>query len=194
MCYNRINLSKFGYLKESVMKILIVIDMQNDFLHGALKNDDGIKIIPALAKKIEECKAQGYQIIATRDTHYSDYLSTQEGKKLPVTHCVKGTYGWQINDQIKTALGDCLIFDKPTFGSTTLADYLKETYLRDGDAQIELVGVCTDICVISNAMLIKAALPEARISVISSLCAGVTPTSHQTALDAMRACQIEIKD
>ena len=177
------------------MRVLVVIDMQNDFLHGALKNEDGVKIIPAVAKKIEDCKAQGYQIIATRDTHFSDYLSTQEGEKLPVAHCIQGTHGWQIDEQISTALGKCIIFDKPTFGSTTLADYLRETYLRDGkNTQIELVGVCTDICVISNAMLIKAVLPEARVSVISSLCAGVTKNSHQTALDAMRACQIEIKD
>ena len=175
------------------MKILIVIDMQNDFLHGALKNEYGIKIIPGVVEKIKEYKANNCQIIATRDTHYSDYLKTQEGEKLPVPHCIKDTYGWQIEESIATALGVCLTFDKPTFGSTMLSDYLRETYYRCmKDIQIEIVGVCTDICVISNAMLIKAVLPDAKICVNSALCAGVTPLSHQTALDAMNACHIDI--
>ena len=175
------------------MKILVVIDMQNDFLHGALKNEEGVKIIPGVIEKIKEYKANNCQIIATRDTHYSDYLSTQEGEKLPVPHCIKGTHGWQIEDSVAKALGVCLTFDKPTFGSTSLSDYLRENHCRFmKDVEIEIVGVCTDICVIANAMLIKAVLPDSKICVNSALCAGVTPQSHQTALDAMKACHIEI--
>ena len=176
------------------MKILIVIDMQNDFLHGALRNEEGIKIIPNVIEKIKEYKNATDVIIATKDTHYPDYLNTQEGKNLPVVHCVKDTYGWEINEDILKELDGCLIFEKPTFGSLELAEYLKEKYYRiQNDLHIEIVGVCTDICVISNAMLIKATLPEAHITVLKDLCAGVTIESHNNALNAMKMCQINIK-
>ncbi len=189
------------------MKILIVIDMQNDFLHGSLRNEEGIKIIPDVVCKINEYKKEGSLVIATRDTHFSDYLNTQEGKKLPVEHCVKGTRGWEINEEVQKALGrscvcdgqehaqleQTLIFDKPTFGSIELARFLKANFeKKQAKLTVELVGVCTDICVISNAMLIKAALPEAKVCVISSLCAGVGVESHNVALSAMKACQIEV--
>ncbi|MBE5764924.1 MAG: cysteine hydrolase [Clostridiales bacterium] len=198
------------------MKILIVIDMQNDFLHGALRNEEGIKIIPGVIQRIKEYQAENKLIIATRDTHEKDYLTTQEGTKLPVEHCLRYSQGWRINEQIEDALGEIyiydgqsfpgremqglpnahsftLIFDKPTFGSVELANYLRKCYSKvQSKLQIELVGVCTDICVISNAMLLKASLPEAKICVNSSLCAGVTVESHQNALKAMSACQIEI--
>ena len=198
------------------MKILIVIDMQNDFLHGALRNEEGIKIIPAVVKKIEEYKAKNTLVIATRDTHTEEYLTTQEGQKLPVKHCVKYSYGWRINDEIEKALGECntydekqfpirkmqstaigapytIVFDKPTFGSVDLAKYLGGCYAHIQDKlEIELCGVCTDICVISNAMLLKATMPEAKIIVNSALCAGVTISSHERALGAMQSCQIEI--
>jgi nicotinamidase-related amidase len=176
------------------MKLLIVIDMQNDFLTGALRNEEGIKIIPGVIKKIEEYKQNGDLIIATRDTHFEHYLNTQEGKNLPVVHCVKGTKGWEIEDSIKEALDEVKIFDKLTFGSKELGFYLKEHYETiQANLEIELVGVCTDICVISNAMIVKANLPEAKIIVNSSLCAGVTIESHNTALKAMAMCQIEIR-
>lgn len=176
------------------MKLLIVIDMQNDFLTGALRNEEGIKIIPSVVKKIKEYKENDDLIIATRDTHFENYLETQEGKNLPFIHCIKGTKGWEIEDSIKEALGEVKIFDKLTFGSKELGFYLKEHYENiQNDLEIELVGVCTDICVISNAMIIKANLPEARITVDSSLCAGVTIESHLTALKAMEMCQIKIK-
>ncbi len=189
------------------MKILIVIDMQNDFLHGSLRNEEGIKIIPDVVCKINEYKKEGFLVIATRDTHFPDYLNTQEGKKLPVKHCVKGTHGWQIDEEVQKALGtscvyggqekfsldQTLIFDKPTFGSIDFVRFMKANFENmQEDLTVEFVGVCTDICVISNAMLIKAALPEAKICVISSLCAGVSVESHNVALSAMTACQIEV--
>ena len=175
------------------MKILLVIDMQNDFLHGALKNEEGIKIIPRVVEIIKEYKKNNDLIVATRDTHYNNYLNTQEGINLPVVHCIKDTYGWQINEDIKKALGDAVIFDKPAFGSVDLALYLKEKYNNvQKELEITLVGVCTDICVISNAMLIKASLPEAKINVLKDLCAGVSAESHNNALKAMESCQINV--
>lgn len=176
------------------MKILLVIDMQNDFLNGALRNEEGIKIIPNIVKKILEYKGKNYLVIATRDTHEENYMQTQEGINLPTMHCIKDTEGWQIDDDINKVLNDSLIFDKPTFGSLELASYLREKYLDLGsDLEIEMVGVCTDICVISNALLIKASLPEAHITVLKELCAGVTINSHNNALEAMKMCQINIK-
>lgn len=176
------------------MKLLIAIDMQNDFLHGALRNEEGINIIPKVVNKIKEYKENNNIVIATRDTHETNYLETQEGFNLPVTHCIKGTEGWQINEDILEVLGDSLIFDKPTFGSLELAKYLRENYLNlQNELEIEMLGVCTDICVISNAMLIKASLPEAKITVLKDLCAGVTLESHKNALEAMKMCQINVK-
>lgn len=176
------------------MKILLVIDMQNDFLDGALRNEEGIKIIPNVVNKIYEYQGNNNLIIATRDTHEKDYLQTQEGVNLPVIHCVKNSNGWEINNDVAKALGDSLVFDKPTFGSLELANYLKENYLELGsDLEIEMIGVCTDICVISNAMLLKASLPEAKITVLKDLCAGVTLDTHNNALKAMEMCQINIK-
>ena len=176
------------------MKILLVIDMQNDFLDGALRNEEGIKIIPNVVNKIYEYQENNNLIIATRDTHEKDYLQTQEGVNLPVIHCVKNSNGWEINNDVSRALGDSLVFDKPTFGSLELANYLKENYLELGsDLEIEMIGVCTDICVISNAILLKASLPEAKITVLKDLCAGVTLDTHNNALKAMEMCQINIK-
>ena len=175
------------------MKILLVIDMQNDFLHGTLRNEEGIKIIPEVVKRINEYKDNNCVVIATRDTHEENYLETQEGIKLPVVHCIKNTNGWEINDDVLKALGDSIIFDKPTFGSLELSKYLHQEYSNiQNKLEIEILGVCTDICVISNAMLVKATLPEAKIIVNSKLCAGVTVESHNNALKAMSLCQIEI--
>ena len=175
------------------MKILLVIDMQNDFLEGALRNEEGIRIIPNVVNKINEYKKNNDLIIATRDTHQANYMETQEGKNLPVVHCIENTYGWEINDKVKNALGDVLVFDKPTFGSVDLASYLYDEYNGiENELEIELVGVCTDICVISNALLIKANLPEAKIKLDASCCAGVTIASHNAAISAMKSCQINV--
>ena len=163
---------------------LIVVDMQNDFVTGTLGTKEAIAITENVRNKIENFHGV---VIYTRDTHEGEYLDTQEGKNLPVPHCIRGTWGWEIID----TLADCqrdMVFDKPTFGSMELAGYLKE----QGAEDITLIGICTDICVISNAMLVKAALPEARVTVDAACCAGVTPESHERALQAMKMCQIKI--
>ena len=169
------------------MKILIVVDMQNDFIDGALGTDEAVKIVPAVKNKIEEYRSRKDKIIFTRDTHEENYLSTREGKILPVTHCITNPKGWEITDELDTS--DSVILDKPTFGSVQLGEMLKAT---DNIEEIELIGLCTDICVISNAMIIKAFLPEIPVKIDSSCCAGVTPEGHENALSAMKMCQIEI--
>lgn len=166
--------------------ILIVIDMQNDFINGALGTEEAQEILPRVAEKINNFEGDIY---FTRDTHGYDYLESAEGKKLPVPHCIKGSDGWQICSALDTSRAKAVI-DKPTFGSTELARLLAER--KDEISSITLTGVCTDICVISNAMLIKAALPETPLAVDASCCAGVSPESHENALSAMKMCQIEI--
>ena len=180
------------------MKYLLVIDMQNDFITGSLGTKEAEQIVDGVCKKIEACKKEGYHILATRDTHFENedseesrrYFSTQEGKKLPVLHCVKGTKGWEIEEHVQDKLGDARIFDKFTFGSEELVADMKE---KKPDA-IELVGLCTDICVVSNAIMLKAALPEIPIRVYKNCCAGVTPNSHEAALMTMSMCQIELME
>ena len=169
------------------MKYLIVVDMQNDFIDGALGTNEAVAIVPEVKKFIEDFDGE---IIFTRDTHTEDYLNSQEGKNLPVTHCVKDTYGWEICPQLSELSNDKKIFDKPSFGSVELAEYMVS---KNDVEEIVLLGLCTDICVISNALLIKAFVPEVKISVIEKCCAGVTPDSHKQALSAMKMCQIEIK-
>ncbi len=169
------------------MKLLIVIDMQKDFIDGSLGTKEAVAIVPNVAAKIKQAKAAGTQIVFTRDTHQENYLQTQEGHNLPVVHCIEGSAGWQISDKLET--GGAQIFNKPSFGSMELADYAAT--LKDLD-EIELVGLCTGICVISNAFILKAKLPEVKITVDSSCCACVTPESHKTALDAMKLCQINV--
>ena len=171
------------------MNILVVIDMQNDFIDGALGTPEAVAIVPKVMVKMMNFDGL---VLATRDTHGEDYLERQEGKKLPVVHCIKGTHGWEIKDEIQQLLISQPI-DKPTFGSEALGKVLKDL---NNDVEpidsITLVGLCTDICVISNAMLLKAFLPEVPIMVDASCCAGVTQESHERALEAMKACQIEI--
>lgn len=168
------------------MKYLIVVDMQKDFIDGSLGTPEAEAIVSAVKECIQNFDGE---IIFTRDTHHDDYMNTQEGKNLPVPHCIEGTCGWQIATELAPLAEGKKIFDKPSFGSLALAEYLKEK----GDAEsITLIGLCTDICVISNAFLIKAALPEVEISVVGSCCAGVTPESHQRALLSMQTCQVEI--
>ena len=160
-------------------KILVVVDAQNDFIDGSLRNEEAIKAIPALVEKIRSF--DGDVIFVTKDTHGEDYMDTPEGKKLPVVHCVKGTPGWEINKEVSAALSDSKadvrFIEKPTFGSYELVNDLRE--LCSEGADIEFIGFCTDICVVSNALLVKAALyDKAKISVDSSCCAGVTPQSR----------------
>ena len=171
--------------------VLIVIDMQNDFIDGALGTKEAVAIVPHVLARLQ---AHGGEVFFTRDTHAPDYLNTAEGKKLPVEHCIKGTVGWQIRDELLPFVKDENVIDKPTFGSVALMQELSDEHRRDPIADITLIGLCTDICVISNAMLLKAALPEIDIIIDAACCAGVTPESHATALDAMRACQIIIEN
>ncbi|MCI8285643.1 MAG: cysteine hydrolase [Firmicutes bacterium] len=172
------------------MKVLIAVDMQKDFIDGTLGSAEAEAIVAPLSEKLRNFNGK---IILTRDTHGADYLATQEGRNLPVEHCIKDTDGWQINaDIIKAAGTDCEIIDKPTFGSVELGERLAELHKTQGIESIELAGLCTDICVISNAMLVKAFLPEVPVKVDASCCAGVTPESHDRALAAMETCQIEI--
>lgn len=170
------------------MKVLVVIDMQNDFIDGALGTPEACAIVPAVVDKIRNFDGL---VLATRDTHGADYLNTQEGRNLPVEHCIKGTKGWELNPEISELIKETPI-DKPTFGSCELGMRLKELAQHENIENITLIGVCTDICVISNAMIIKAFLPEVPVTVVKECCAGVTPESHLRALEAMRSCQIEI--
>lgn len=171
------------------MKLLIVVDMQNDFVTGTLGTVEAQAIVPRVLKKIESYSNHEDVIIYTRDTHYDNYYNTQEGKKLPVEHCITGTYGWEIVDGLYKK--GCMIVDKETFGSTWLPQYITSNYRGQIDS-IEVIGLCTDVCVISNCMILKAHFPELPIRVDSACCAGVTPETHINALRAMEMCQIEI--
>ena len=178
-------------------KILIVIDVQNDFITGSLRKEEAIKKVPNIVKKINEF--DGDAIFYTMDTHHKDYLDTNEGKKLPVVHCVEGTEGWEIEGSVMDALTDAdkrgikvVRVEKPTFGSYDLVDEIKHISLW-ADLDIEFVGFCTDICVVSNALLVKAAFYEkAKIAVVEDCCAGVTPETHEAALTTMKMCQIDV--
>ena len=172
-------------------KILIVIDMQNDFIDAALGSEEAAAIVEAVKDKIRSYPAE--DVIATMDTHDENYLQTQEGKYLPVPHCIRGTEGWQIRPDIKELLTGAEIIEKPVFGSMALAAGLKDLSKKE-EIELELIGLCTDICVISNAAVIKAFDPEVKIIVHKALCAGVTPESHENALKAMAACQCSIAD
>ncbi len=172
-------------------KILIVVDMQNDFVDGALGSHEAVKIVPLVCEKIKNFDGD---IIVTFDTHHENYIETQEGKKLPVVHCVKGTNGWELNKEVLSALDgkSYLKIEKPTFGSVELPKII-EGIVGDNGFEIELIGLCTDICVVSNALLLKANFPEVNISVDSSCCAGVTVDSHNAALITMKMCHIDVK-
>ena len=171
-------------------KILVVIDMQNDFIDGALGTKEAEAIVPAVISKIKEYDAK--DIFATRDTHEPDYMETQEGANLPVPHCIIGTEGWEIKSSIAEALRDATVINKPTFGSTELACRIKEISEKE-EIELELIGLCTDICVVSNALMLKAYMPEVKISVDEKCCAGVTPEKHPAALETMRSCQIDVR-
>lgn len=169
-------------------KVLVVVDMQKDFISGSLGTKEAQAIVPAVVEKIKKKKEEGYEVVVTMDTHGADYLDTQEGQRLPVEHCIKGSQGWELQEEIVAAVGDCRRYEKETFGSKALVMELAELQPE----AIEFVGLCTDICVVSNVLCVKAWLPETPICVDSMCCAGVTPQSHQAALDTMASCQVEI--
>lgn len=171
-------------------KFLIVVDMQNDFVDGALGTKEAQAIVDNVKNKIEKFDGE---IIATFDTHFENYSETQEGKNLPVVHCVKGTKGWQLNEKVASALNKkgFTTVEKLTFGSVDLPQIIKEK-AKEEDFTIELIGLCTDICVVSNALLLKASFCEKEITVDSTCCAGVTPSTHQAALTTMKMCQITV--
>lgn len=187
------------------MKIIVIVDMQNDFITGALGSPEAQAIVPVMVERLEELNSSENLIIFTKDTHYDNYLDTQEGKNLPVPHCIEGTMGWSICKPIASAAGRnsnfCYYSDsdiinsrilKNTFGSLRLAELIKDICKDDFIDEIILMGVCTDICVVSNAMLIKTFCPEVKITVDASCCAGVTPERHLAALETMKSCQINV--
>lgn len=163
-------------------KTLIVVDMQKDFIDGALGTKEAVAIVENVKKKIARYQQNGDEIIFTRDTHQSDYLNTNEGKNLPVEHCIEGTDGWKIQEGLEVP--GAIYIDKPTFGYLNWKEYNLE--------EVEIVGLCTDICVISNALIIKATYPEIQVSVDANCCAGVTPESHMAALTTMKMCQVKV--
>jgi nicotinamidase-related amidase len=175
------------------MKILVVVDMQNDFIDGALGTEEAKTIVPKVVEKINSFDGI---VAVTRDTHQENYLDTQEGKNLPVTHCIENSCGWLLPDTVCEALfdKDIEVFTKSTFGSVSLANWITNIDIICPVTDVVFIGLCTDICVISNALLIKAFLPEAKITVDAACCAGVTPESHANALAAMKMCQINIEN
>ncbi|MGN0182237.1 MAG: cysteine hydrolase family protein [Candidatus Ornithomonoglobus sp.] len=173
-----------------MQKVLIAVDMQKDFINGSLGTSEAEAIVDNVVNKINGFDGD---IIATLDTHFENYMETSEGKKLPVPHCIRGTDGWRLDRRVQTSLDKkgYRAVEKITFGSVDLPKIIAENY-DINDLEIELIGLCTDICVVSNALLLKASFPEAPISVDSSCCAGVTPDKHNAALETMRSCQINV--
>lgn len=173
------------------MKLLIVVDMQKDFVDGSLGTKEAVGILPKVIDKVRNFRGE---IVFTKDTHPVNYLETQEGRNLPVEHCIRGSEGWMLSgelEELARARGSRII-EKPTFGSVELGELLRSIGKEEELEQIELCGLCTDICVISNALLAKAFLPEVLVTVDASCCAGVTPESHSNAIQAMKMCQIQI--
>lgn len=169
--------------------LLVVVDMQVDFISGSLGTPEAVSIVDNVIAKIKEYPTEN--IFATRDTHPENYLETQEGQNLPVIHCIKDTAGWEIDANVQTALKNAIVIDKPTFGSTVLAETIAQIAQTE-EIEVTLIGLCTDICVVSNALLLKAYLPEVKLNVVANCCAGVTVESHLAALRTMQMCQIHI--
>jgi nicotinamidase-related amidase len=190
LLYGRFVFERYYTRRMPMKKILIVVDMQNDFIDGSLGTKEAQEIVDQVVNKIMTYPSDC--VYATLDTHQANYLQTAEGKKLPVEHCIKGTEGWKLSERVNTAMTDSVNIEKPTFGSYTLVDQIYSLYMRDPELEIEIVGLCTDICVVTNALLLKTKMPEVRITVDSSCCAGVTPESHAATLLTMKMCQIEI--
>ena len=182
-----------------MIDMLIVVDMQRDFISGSLGSAEARAIVPAVASRIRRAQEEGTRVVFTLDTHGEDYMTTREGRFLPVPHCIQGTEGWALEPEIaKECKRGMISFEKPTFGSTALMHHVAAAAGAKGCVNgkglcVELCGVCTEICVVSNALLLKAALPEADIIVDSALCAGVTPEKHEAALETLRSCQVEVK-
>ena len=172
------------------MKVLVVVDMQNDFVDAALGSPEAAAIVPAVCDKIKNFDGK---IIFTRDTHEVDYLQTQEGRNLPVEHCIRGSEGWQLHPEVNTLTEGWEIIDKPGFGSPVLGEKLAELDKTEGLESITFIGLCTDICVIANVMVAKAFVKEVPLIVDAACCAGVTPESHINALAAMKMCQVAIE-
>lgn len=175
---------------DQVQKILVLVDLQNDFVEGSLGTKEAMEATDRTVQKLKDFEGIIY---ATLDTHYQDYLQTAEGRKLPVVHCVRKSYGWRLHEKIINALmgRKYRTVEKETFGSTKLVDEIAK-WKEKGEIEIELIGLCTDICVITNALLLKASFPEVKISVDAGCCAGVTPELHEAALKVMSSCQIDI--
>ena len=171
-----------------MQNILVVVDMQNDFIDGALGTKEAVAIVPNVVEKVKNFDGT---VLFTRDTHEENYMETQEGKNLPVPHCLKGSEGWEIRSELE-ALRKTEAIDKITFGSSELPKKLLALHEENPIQSITFVGLCTDICVISNVMITKAFLPEVEIIVDASCCAGVTPQSHNNALEAMKVCQVKV--
>lgn len=176
------------------MEVLIVVDMQTDFVSGALGTKEAVEIVPYVVGRVVDGVNRGETILFTRDTHEAGYLETQEGRNLPVPHCIRGSEGWEIIPQLTEYTEGRTILDKPTFGSAELGRLLKELNEKEPIEKITLIGLCTDICVISNALLAKAFLPEVPVAVDARCCAGVAPESHANALAAMGVCQITVEN
>lgn len=173
-------------------RYLIVVDMQKDFIDGSLGTAEAVAIVEPVNQLVKEWEGP---VIFTRDTHTEDYMNTQEGRNLPVPHCIRETDGWQLESGLRDwcQVHGAKVFDKPTFGCVELSHYLARQHRTEPIEEIVLVGLCTDICVISNAMLVKASLPEVPVAVVAGCCAGVTPESHERALEAMKMCQIAVR-
>ena len=171
-------------------KVLVVVDMQKDFVNGALGTKEAVAIVDAVVEKV---KCFEGEVIFTRDTHFENYMDTQEGHNLPVPHCIKGTQGWEIRPELE-ALRTTEAIDKVTFGSSELPETLAKLNAENPIEEITFVGLCTDICVISNVMVTKAFFPEIPVIVDAACCAGVTPESHKNALEAMKVCQVKVEN
>lgn len=179
------------YKEDNMKKILVVVDMQKDFVDQALGTKEAVAIVPNVAKKIADFDGE---IFVTFDTHFDNYMETNEGKYLPVPHCIKGTDGWMLDEQIENALKNKAHtrVEKITFGAVDLPEKIKQC-AGDEEFTVELVGLCTDICVVSNALIIKANFPQMDVYIDASCCAGVTPEKHEAALETMRSCQIIVR-
>lgn len=185
------------------MKLIVIVDMQNDFISGPLGSNEALNAKHHLIEYLSRQNLDSTAVVFTRDTHYENYLETAEGKKLPVPHCIIDTDGWQIDEDIVKLVveknfftpeetNDACAFDKTTFGSIELASFIHQAFLFEEIDEVIFTGVCTDICVISNVLLAKAYAPEIPISIIANCCAGTTPVAHEAALMAMKSCQIDI--
>lgn len=176
-------------------KILVVVDMQNDFLSGSLRNQEGQEVIQNVVEKIKKYKKDSQEIYVTMDTHNEEYLETQEGRFLPVEHCIKGQNGWELDKVVQEELKDypnIKFFEKPSFGSIELGEYIKQINKNKKIDEIEFIGVCTDICVISNVVIVKAQVPEVLLTVDASCCAGVNQRKHEATIEVMKSLQVNI--